>query len=85
MNLTPLHISIALHYHTRSDQFELVTMSSVRRQYALDLVAAGLLEVQHDHQGHVTGFYRTDGLAVWVEALCATPFPVKRWVMPAAA
>ena len=80
--MTPLHIEIALHYHCRIDQFEMVTTNDTRREYALDLVRAGLLAKKLGENGSLTGFIATDGLGVLVEALCSTPFPVKRWVMP---
>lgn len=73
--MTPLHIELAIHYHCRTDQHERLNVPTVR-QYAQDLVHAGMLTPEGD------GFYRTDGLAVFVNALCATPFPIKQWVMP---
>lgn len=73
--MTPLHIELALHYHCRTDQHERLHVQTVR-DYASDLVQAGMLMRDGD------GFYRTDGLAVFVNALCATPFPVRQWVMP---
>lgn len=81
--MTPLHLEIALHYHCKADQFEMVLTNKVRREYAEDLVSAGMLKPVYNGVGPVlAGFERTEGLAVFVEALCATPLPVQRWVMP---
>ncbi|KAA0117918.1 hypothetical protein CIW48_27345 [Methylobacterium sp. P1-11] len=78
MAVTPLHVHIALHYHVSPEQWHMLSVP-IHRQYADDLVAAGLLQGSRD-----AGYEKTDGLAVWIDAICSTPFPVKRWVMPAA-
>lgn len=74
--MTPLHIELALHYHCKAIQHERLHAFGTVRDYAEDLVTAGMLEREGD------GYRKTDGLAVFVMALCATPFPVKHWVMP---
>src|ERR1700758_4389179 len=85
--MTPLEISIALHYHTRSDQFREGDFSGTAVQEALAMfVAAGLLE---EKGWSMRGTFRqpnyqaTGGLKVYVEALCAVPLPVNVWQMPA--
>lgn len=81
--MTPLHIKIALHYHASPDQHPMLH-NEKHREYAEDLVRAGLLRHECDRTTWPNlGYVATDGLAVWVEALCSTPFPVQRWVVPA--
>lgn len=81
--MTPLHLQIALHYHSHPDQHPMLH-NAVHREYAEDLVAAGMLQPGAGGlSGREVTYHATDGLAVFVEALCSTPFPVQQWVMPA--
>lgn len=83
--VTPLHIQIAMHYHCHPGQYEMVTTNETRRQYAEDLVRAGLLRKEGClTSGPIVGYAATDGLRVWIEAICSVPFPVQQWVIPSA-
>jgi len=85
--VTPLHIEIAMHYHCRTGQYEMVTTNETRHGHAEDLVRAGLLKRLMScpgtgiDPGHI-GYFKTDALAVWIEAICSVPFPVQQWVIP---
>lgn len=82
MAVTPLHLQIAIHYHISPGQWPQLSVP-IHRQYADDLKAAGLLRLKDSSGGGSFACYeKTDGLAVWIDAICATPFPVKQWVMP---
>lgn len=82
--VTPLHIEIAMHYHCRTGQYEMVTTNETRRQYADDLVDAGMLKRVPGPGPQATVEYAsTPGLAVWIKAICSVPFPVQQWVIPA--
>lgn len=81
--VTPLHVNIALHYHTSVDQWPDLRIP-IHERYANDLVNYGLLEKDPSHVGpFCASIYRkTPALAVWIEALCSVPFPVQQWVIP---
>jgi hypothetical protein len=80
MTVSPLYIEIALHYHIHSDDFPILRRESCAGRAAINkMVGAGLLA--HRDTGART-YEPTEGLRVWIEALCATPFPERRWVMP---
>jgi hypothetical protein len=80
MNATPLMITIALHYLTeKTDYSPLDHVSQPVRQALNELSAAGLIE---SRPGAMLAYHATDGLRVWVEALCEVPLPVRRWVIP---
>lgn len=83
MGVTPLHLQIALHYHVSGDGQWPMLHVPIHRQYANDLKEAGLLRSENGLlAGPVVGYEKTDGLAVWIEAILATPFPVLKWTMP---
>lgn len=79
--LTPLHILIAIHYHCHAEQHPMLH-NQVHRDYAEDLAGAGLLRLANWATTATPAYEKTEGLAVFVEALCSTPFPVQKWVMP---
>lgn len=82
MGVTPLHLQIAIHYHVSPEQWPMLHVP-IHQQYADDLKAAGLLRLADGSGGGPFANYeKTDGLAVWIDAICSTPFPVKQWVMP---
>jgi hypothetical protein len=81
MGLTPLHILIAIHYHCHVEQHPMLH-NQVHRDYAEDLAECGLLRAAGRHDDATAAYEKTDALAVFVEALCSTPFPVHKWVMP---
>lgn len=81
--VTPLHIEIAMHYHCRTGQYEMVTTNETRRRYADDLADAGLLtRVPDAGSDAIVNYLPTPGLAVWIEAICSVQFPVQQWVIP---
>jgi hypothetical protein len=78
--VSPLFIEIALHYHCRVDDFDLERFSAPAVQEALQsLVKAGLLERGGKFQ---PVYVPTEGLKVWVDAICSVPFPQRRWMIP---
>lgn len=82
--MTPLMIEIGLHYRCTLGDFRNGDFSApVILPMLLDFVAAGLLE--DAGIGVTPRFKATEGLAIWVEALCRVPWPVQHWVMPEAA
>ncbi len=82
----PLMISIALHYWTSpeeydggdTDHFHSGAVQGILRDY----MALGLLEKREPPSPYGANYKATDGLKVWVEALCNVPLPVKVWVIP---
>jgi hypothetical protein len=81
--VTPLHIQIAIHYHCSTEQWPQLHIP-VHLRYAIDLNEAGLLECTAEEIcGLPPKFRSTDGLAIFVNAICATPVPKLQWVMPA--
>lgn len=74
--MSPSDIEVLLHYHCSPNPHPRYTANAVREatEEFLDL---GLIEPA-PRETYTT----TEGGKVLVEALCATPFPVKRWVMP---
>ena len=80
--ITPLHVAIAIHYATRCAEHPDLADGDVRAA-AEDLVGLGMLEHIHDPESHaVIGYAKGGGLKVWIQAICETPLPVLRWVMP---
>jgi hypothetical protein len=81
--MTPLHILIAIHYYTSPGNYAEGTphcRSSATREYTQHLIDAGLLRPT---PGNERGDYEaTDACKVWIDALCAVPFPVRQWVVP---
>lgn len=76
--MSPCDIEILLHYwcypvpHPRADAP--AVQESIQR-----FIDAGIF-VRCDHAA--SGINGTEACRVLVEALCAVPFPVQRWVMP---
>ena len=78
--MTPLQIRMAVHYWSSTAPYaehdpDHAGSLAVRNQRE-GLVEAGLLK----HEG--SGFRPTEALPVYIEALCRTPLPVLRWVIP---
>lgn len=76
MMVSPMHVEIALHYHCISEQHPDLHIPAYE-ECARDLENGGLLRSLP--RG---GYEASDGLAVWIEAICSTPFPALKWVMP---
>ncbi len=79
--MSPLYIEIALHYHCRTDDFPRLDAPAVKSAL-IDFVSSGLLRPQSDAPGTRRNYEPTDGLAVWVEALRAVPWPKQVWAIP---
>lgn len=82
--VSPLEISIALHYHCRVDDygrhngdnnFDAPAVVDTLARF----VEAGLLTVDQDG---IPSYRATPGLAVWVDAICSVPLPVQQWIIP---
>jgi hypothetical protein len=80
---SPLLIKIALHYYiTSSEDCSELESRFEAQQFALSvLLESGLLERIGGDRDELK-FRGTDALKVWVEAICAVPFPVQQWVIP---
>lgn len=80
---TPLEIEILLHYSTsarssqyREGDFSAPAVGKAMRRFE----ELGLIEREH---GDVFGktMFRTKGLELYLEALCAVPLPVNGWTI----
>lgn len=79
--MTPLEISVLLHYYARPGDFREGDFSAPIITPTLEMfVKRGLL--CHHLPGSTQKYGSTEATRVFVEALCAVPAPVKRWVMP---
>lgn len=85
--MQPLEISIALWYYTRpgdygrgdgDNNFDAPSVQAALQGF----VDAGLLKRNDPNSDLPQHFYGTDGLRVYVEALCSVPWPVQQWVIP---
>ena len=66
---TPLHIKIVLHYRVSAPE---------AGEYSRELMERGLLRRSTDN---FRQYEPTEATKVWVEALCAVPFPTQKWVI----
>ena len=93
--MTPLHIQIAIHYHCRpcpyAENEPEHRYSRAVRMYTQDFVDAGLLiprtpddDDVPEHQRNTAEFASTEGLRMFIDALCEISLPKKReaWVHP---
>lgn len=77
MNMwTPLHINILLHYYAIPTPLEM--RSETWTKYRQDLIDAGLVNPDNVNG---SGFRVSDKGDVWVDALLATPLPIKHWTV----
>lgn len=77
----PLEIMIALHYWTTPGPYspecpEHANSPAVREACAR-MIKAGLLQF-----GETEQYTATESTRVFVQALCAVPWPVQEWVIP---
>jgi hypothetical protein len=84
----PLHILIGIHYHCSGSGEDYAQgtehgNSTGTAECIQDLIDAGLLKSNHGASAVRRKFEPTEGLAVWIDGLCRTPFPELKWVMPA--
>lgn len=79
--MTPLYIEVALHYHCKADEFPRLHAPAVQ-DVIREFLLQGLLDCITGPGPRDRMYKPTEGMRVLVDALCATPFPVKKWVMP---
>lgn len=85
---TPLEISIALWYYCRVGDYgdgsgdNNHTAPAVQTTFQ-QFVDAGLLKRHEPNADLPQRYYATDGMRVYVEALCAVPWPEQKWIIPA--
>lgn len=82
--VTPLMLTIAVHYYTTGSDTEAYG-ASVGRADAPAVVEQTKLLVDAGLLRPVKGprrFEQTAGLGVWIDALCQVPFPVMQWRIP---
>lgn len=84
--MTPLQLTMMLHHYAIAEPYakgdpDHANSRAVREQRQL-LINDELIEPD-EMSG--SGFRATDRGRAYVEALCAMPLPVKKWVMPDAA
>jgi len=77
--LSPLKIGILLHYYCRVDDYPRMHVPSVC-VIIDEFCRLGLLYPNHDNEG--VRFKKTDGLDVYIDAICSVPLPIKKWVIP---
>lgn len=85
---SPLEIRIGIHYWTTVGDYgedcQQHANSPAVRSYIRDMLAAGLLaEGSRDPERYPSKYQAGPGLGVWIEAICAVPFPIQQWVIPA--
>ena len=82
----PLHIEILMHYHCCADEFPRLDAPACR-EVVNEFLAEGILRVRTDDENKARTHWRTyeatERAETLVKALCAVPYPVQRWVMPA--
>ncbi len=82
MTVSPLIISIAIWYYTRPGDYngdDNYNAPAVQAGIKL-LCDNGLLVVSDLVIGQ--NYIATEGLAVWITALCNIPFPIQIWAIP---
>jgi hypothetical protein len=75
---SPVQIEVVLHYWYATDDHPKVFDTPAYAEAAGWLVRVGLLTTSTTSPH----FVKTDGLKLYVEALCAVPWPRKMWSMP---
>lgn len=74
MMMTPLHITLLIHYHCIAEKFH--PQSPSASEYTAELLKEGLIESTDSPSGYQT----TSRGKVHIEGLLALPFP--QWVSP---
>jgi hypothetical protein len=77
---SPLEISIAIHYATHANAFE--PRTELSDEITVQFVHDDILE-RHDRDQPYTSDYRaTERGQAWLDLICATPYPVSKWIDP---
>lgn len=74
---TPNDIEVMIHYYGSRSVHPRIDAPAVR-EVTTRFLAAGLIE--HTDQQDV--YRATEGGTLWIEMLCATPYPEHRWIDP---
>jgi len=77
---TPLFIEIWLHYYCFSAEFERINAPAVQSALAA-FVSHGMLRKLDKPTEYGATYEGTEGLEVWVRALCCVNWPTREWVM----
>lgn len=77
--MTPYEISIALHYHSRTDDFD-HNHGMIWEPTVKWFLEQGLLEPEPPEA--TRRFKPTQKLHAFVEMLCETPLPIQKWIRP---
>lgn len=84
--MTPLQITMMLHYHALAQPYALHEPQHARSPAVFEqrssLIRDEMLALDPDS---MSGYRVTERGRAYVEALCALPLPIKKWIMPAAA
>lgn len=81
--MSPLQISILLHYHCRTTDFRDGDFSAPAVRQSIDWMRDGSNLIQESNEDHCTRAYMlTERGQTYVEALKAVPLPVQVWQMP---
>ena len=79
--MTPLHIDILLHYYTRPGDYRDGDFSAPAvKEYVGWLAGNDLISSAHCK---VEKYEITDRGRALVDAICDTPLPINKWVVPA--
>lgn len=76
--MTPLEIQIGIHYATTMSDFRDLDAPAIGEAINR-FVDLGMLEVTPDGR---SAYAATHGMRMWVESLCQSPLPERRWVFP---
>ncbi len=83
--MTPLEISILIHYRCSPTDFRDGDFSAPAVRQAIDQFKdSGFIRLTEDDDKAEAIYVGTDKCRAYVEALEAVPEPVQRWVVPAA-
>ena len=79
--MTPLQLSILLHYYGHADDYREGDFSAPAVRKAIDWFRedAGMLEISRRSQ---RTYDLTEKGTFFVEYICSLPLPVGKWVMP---
>ena len=79
--LTPNDINVLLHYHTCPDSHPRISAPAIQSA-VYKFIEDGILE-EFNNEHHVNYKIRTtDRGRKFVDMLCETPYPEKRWIDP---
>ena len=76
--MTPLHMTILLHYHTRPGDWDQLT--ETHSDFVLDHLKAGLLEPYK--RGDSQKYCISEKGEAWLDAALNLPMPEAKWVVP---